>query len=112
MLNERNELEKNGNEQGFKIIVFSFLIISLLLEKYDRMKKSKYSNISVIILFFCLSVFYSCLKYKTDAQLILTEAEKVMNDYPDSALSLLNRIEDPKLLKTPLYYEYINIFCF
>ena len=71
------------------------------------MKEQNKISITIILLFTFL--IFSCNKYESDTETILVQAEKLMDNHPDSAFILLNEIENPKELKGSFFYKYITL---
>ncbi|MBP6969716.1 MAG: tetratricopeptide repeat protein [Prolixibacteraceae bacterium] len=59
-------------------------------------------------LFLCLlAIGFSCQNRSERAEKTLGKAEMVVDTLPDSALVMLNTIQNPQRLNKPLYYDYL-----
>lgn len=67
--------------------------------------KSKFLNILIIIII-NLNII-SCSENPAQTEKVLNQAETLLEELPDSALTLLNQTDFPKNLNKSLYYKYI-----
>lgn len=59
-----------------------------------------------IVGFSCLVFGFSCRNQAGRSKILIRQAESLMEQYPDSALLLLNGIKNPESLRKSVYYHY------
>lgn len=104
---------KIGADRRQKNIIFFHPFIKTHIFAFsmcNQMKKYYKIHIFIISLLLFSILHNSCSDKKAEIQSILEQAEKIMHDRPDSALILLSKVENPKSLNEPLYYEYITLW--
>ncbi len=70
--------------------------------------KCKLIQIIVVAIFtYIAAISYSCSDKADQTRRLLKQAESVMQNYPDSALKVLDEILYPEILNESLYYKYI-----